>query len=359
MCFILADVMDVKSNQTIYGTKTFTNKIMITGNLNVNKYLDNVDIEHLLHHTMMYNVTQNVTGRKSFDSLSTSSINLLNCTDQSCPLWDIFSKLKNDTVKRTDQNIKVNGTKTFSNGSIIHGDLTVNGTIGGLQFPGDFLLQDANQTINATYTFTNVSFLNNLTTDFVNGVNLTDLYERVLRKSGHPQTVTGYWLFNESSHFNRVVIDGLVDGVNLSRDGLLTNQNHSFTGEKTFYNGAHFDKLFAKNLTVTGLIDGVNLTSLKEELVTNHSKDVIITGTKIFENEVSFAGNLTVLGLIDGVNISDLNRRAVKLDLDQVITGQKVYHSSFSITTADIYSRIKLYDFGHMSNHISLFIKKA
>lgn len=322
---ILADVMDVNSNQTIYGTKIFTNTIVMAGNLTVGKHLDNVDINHLLHQTMMYNVSQNVTGQKSFDSLSTSSINLLNCTDTSCPLWDIILKLKSDTVKKTDQNIKVNGTKTFSNGSIIRGDLTVNGTIGGVQFPGDFLLRDTNQTINATYTFTNVSFLNNLTTDFLNGVNLTDLYERVLRKSGHPQTVTGHWVFNESSHFNQLVIDGTVDGVNLSRDGLLTNQNHSFTGAKTFYNGTHFNKLFAKNMNVTGLIDGVNLTSLKEELVTNHSNDVIITGTKVFQNDVSFAGNVTILGLIDGVNISDLNRRAVKLDLDQVITGQKVF----------------------------------
>lgn len=75
--------------------------------------------------------------------------------------------------------------------------------------------------------------------------------------------MTGYWTFNESSHFDRLVINGIVDCVNLSRDGLLTNQNHSFTGEKTFTNGAYFNKLFAKNMPVTGLIYGVYLTSLK------------------------------------------------------------------------------------------------
>ena len=316
--------MDVQSNQTINGAKNFTKQIAILGNLDVAQHIDGVDIEHLLHHTMKYNVTQNVTGHKTLDTLSTSNIKLLECTEESCPLWNIISKLKTDTVKKSDQNIIVKDIKTFADGSIIRGNLTVNGTIAGVELPGDFLLQGVNQTVNATYTFNNVSFTNNLTMDNFNGVNLTELYQRVLRKSGNSQIVTERWIFNDSTTFNRLSVNGNVDGVNLSRDGLLTNQNHSLTGQKTFYNGINIEKLYVKNMTVSGLIDGVNLTALKEDLLTKYSDDIIVTGTKVFENHVSFAGNVTILGLIDGVNISDLNSRAMKLDSDQIVTGKKV-----------------------------------
>ena len=314
--------MDVSSNQTITGETIFTKNLQILNNLQVHDHLDGVDIDAFIKNVMTYNTTQNVTSTKSFSNLTTDSIWFNNCTDQQCTWLNILLKLKEESIHKTNGQISVNGSKSFSD-VLIRGNLTFNGLLDGFEFPGDFLQRSSDEVINGSYTFNNVTFLRNITADTLNGHNLTELYERVLRKVGHEQLITGNWTFYDHTHFNKLQVDGLVDGVNLSRDALLANEDQEISGEKTFHNGIHASSLLVHNMTVSGLIDGVNLTQLNEELVKKLADDIIIKGKKIFENHVSFGGNLSV-GLIDGVNISQLNDQAMKLDEDQVVTGKKV-----------------------------------
>jgi hypothetical protein len=321
--------MDTHSNQTISGHKTLEGNIVLSNDLQIDSKIDGVDINELIKQALMYNVPQNITAFKTFTSVKTSSFQLLNCTSISdCPWLDIFEKLRGDTVRKSDTDVKVNGTKTFTDDVTVLGNVTVVGDINNVSFPDAFLLQGENETVSGTYTFSNVTFNDNVTTDTFNGYNLSELYQRALRKTGDNQVVTQHWTFiNETNFHKDLHVDGTIDGINLTRDALLTNQNHSFLDSVSFKNNIHVKELIAGNMTVSGLIDGVNLTALKEDLVTL-SDDIIIKGKKIFENHVSFAGNWTILGLIDGVNISDLDRRAMRLENEQVVTGTKVFLST-------------------------------
>ncbi|XP_066920173.1 uncharacterized protein [Clytia hemisphaerica] len=230
---ITEDIMDVSSNQTITGNTIFTKNLQMSNNLQVHDHLDGIDINAFIKNVMTYNTTQNVTATKFFSNLTTDSIWFNNCTDQQCTWLNILLKLKEESIHKTNGQISVNGTKSFSD-VLIRGNLTLNGLLDGLEFPGDFLQRSIDEVINGTYTFNNVTFVKNITADTLNGYNLTELYERVLRKVGHEQIVIANWSFNDHTHFDELQVDGLVDGVNLSRDALLANQDHVISGEKTF-----------------------------------------------------------------------------------------------------------------------------
>lgn len=318
----LGNVLNTFSDQTITGNKTFHHKLVINADLLVNGLIDSVNLTKIQSTSMLMNKTQTITGAKTFGSLKTSNVMLLNCTAD-CELLESLRNLTTNTARYSNQTIAVKGVKRFLNGLSVTGNV-VAGSINDIAFPGNFLVQGAAQTVVGTTHFeNNVTFLSEVFMSEFNEYNLTELYERVLRTVGD-HTVTGNFVFSEEVTFNNLNVTGKVDGVNLA-DIAYTNQNLTFESQKTFQNKLFIDHLSTYSMAVKGFIDGLNLTVLKAELVTL-SGDKIIKGKKTFNNHVSFAGNWSIKGLIDGVNITELVQNAMRIDKSQVVTGRKVYN---------------------------------
>ena len=320
--FTIGNVLDTVSDQTITSEKTFKSHVTVQGDLMTTGLIDGVAISEAYNNTVFFNTTQSITGYKIVNNITANDVIINNC-DHDCQLLQVLQNLKYETVHKSNQQVQINGTKTFVNGLNLNSDIKVLGFVNGLVIPADLMLQDANQSLYGENIFENVTM--NINVDQINGVNLTHIYQNAWRKDDNV-TLTGIKTFLDdviiSGDLN---VDRDIDSVNLD-DVVMSSKNQNITGKKTFATEVYIKELDVVSMTTHGLIDGVNLTYIDSELV-RLSGDTIVEGTKVFSRHVTFLGNWSIPGLIDGVNLTELDKNAMRLDGDQTVIALKVTYS--------------------------------
>ena len=308
-------------SQTITGKKFFKSNISILGDLFSSGLIDNTNIYEAYMSTMLNGITQNVTGYKEFNTLNAKSVELYEC-EYDCPLLNILQSINSNVVHKSNIPLAIKGMITFVTGLNISGNATVKGFINDILLPYDLMIQGQDQTVLGTCQFlNNLTVKGNATVQKINSVNISEVFEMALRKSGE-QNVTGVKIFIDSTIFNSAVVNGTVNGI-YTNEFVLSQVDQTVNGVKTFSADTLIDSLSVGSMTVDGLVDGINLTYLESELV-KMSGNQIVKGIKLFESHVSFNGNFTITGLIDGVNLTDLAANAMRTDGNQVVTGVKV-----------------------------------
>ena len=189
-----------RGNQTIHGDKTFKNKVMIEGDIQAYGLVNNVNVSDMYLRAMTLDSTQNITG-----------------------------------------------LKTFLNDVHVRKDLNLTGSIDGLDISSHAVTLKDDQIISGEKTFDNSVSVEKLYVEsmevegLVDGVNVTDLDDKILRVSGN-QTISGNVTFDS---------DLLVDG----------------------------------NLTINEDLNGIKISDLKNLMTVDG--DQIITGRKVSDIDCS------------------------------------------------------------------------
>ena len=316
--------MDTTTDQFISGEKIFENKLTILKDLVTMGLIDGVDVNDAYTSTLFMHKDQNITGYKTINKFKANTVAITDC-QHDCKLLDLLKDISYGTARESNEIVNITGTKSFVNGVSVYTDATVKRFVNGLILPDDLLLQGTDQTVFGQVLFTNdVRIEGNVTSSSINGINITDMYNRAMRTTGY-QNISGTKVFEGLAIFeNDVTVDGLIDSVNLEKDVVLSSEDQTVTGKKMFQADTYIKELYVGSMSAYGLIDGINITELDEELLklTGHQ---VVKGTKVFEAHVSFNGNWSIPGLIDGVNITELDQNAMRINGDQTVTGSKVF----------------------------------
>ena len=115
-----------------------------------------------------------------------------------------------------------------------------------------------------------------------------------------------------------------------SRKTLSKNKDQVINTEFNFERETRVKNLKAKNIIISGTVNGVDLSLLAEKAL-YVDKDQVIRGNKTFAENAVFEDNIRVGGQVDGVNISD----AVFLNSEQVIYGRKEFSGNLLFKSRD------------------------
>lgn len=160
-----------------------------------------------------------------------------------------------DDVLYTHGNQTITADKTIHTNNIIFHKLIVNGTVDGKRIPDDVVPLNHTQPITIVTKLQFVTIKVNVLTivfalveNLVDGVNLENLVNDSLTFEG-PQFVNGTknltagLTIDENSNLN---IDGLLNGINISavvEDAVLLYEDQVIGGNKTFHNSVTFYRL--------------------------------------------------------------------------------------------------------------------
>ncbi|XP_070577256.1 outer membrane protein A-like [Ptychodera flava] len=377
--FIDTDAVCNSGPQVITANKTFTNGFSVTGDIVVNGEVNSIDISQEVFRKSQ---NQNVTGMYTFQDVNvTGSVTLtgeVNGVDiaelqREAVLTDVQQIISADIIFVNDIHVEtsLNITGTLngidvgdlyfntpmldedsvveSNHVIFAGSLVINGNLNLTDFVNmddlselfkDVVFLHTDQDITETKTFTeNVVVVSDMIVSsnmtvhgIVDGVHFESVLEdAVYLDSSVPQNITGKKIFANDIHVNGdIIIDGKVDGFDLSEEAVTLNGNEEIPGLKTFNNDVQMNA----NMVVTGNINGIDITAVEGDLLQTSGNQIIV-GNKTFMNDIKMQGDLFVDGTVDGVN---LNEEACTLGTPQFITAVKRFknityvHGSLKIT---------------------------
>ena len=190
------------------------------------------------------------------------------------------------------------------------------------KFKSQVVTLDSNQVIYGKKRFLGGLFFDGqLKVDLLNGVNITELESRVIRKD-YPTRVSGNKivrgkLIMENSDLEVKGLINNVDLIKLTRDAVYKNRDNVITGHITFASDIRVE-----DLNVQGKLDGVSV----DDLVFLNQNNTIKTGLS-FEDDVTIEGQLLIEdGSINGCNLKRLVNESVRLDFaSTLIKGKKTF----------------------------------
>ncbi|XP_014676217.1 PREDICTED: uncharacterized protein LOC106816174 [Priapulus caudatus] len=302
---IPGDFLDVTTNQTVTGVKTF-NLVNALKNINVFGTVDGVDITNFTDEVVTLSTEQTISGVKTFT------------TDQTVNgAMDVSGLLNgidiNQIVTKVNP-LDITGTKTFaapmSAASIaVNLTITTSGTVDGVdiaELAANKVTLSTAQDLYGEYTFANqVSVLGNLDIDgMVNGVDMDVFAPSVMTKSTS-QTLTGSNTFTDVTTTNNVTLGSGINGVDLS---LLASESMFLDVDNIISKVTTFSEsvTMTGGITVNGNIDGVDLTALAADAVLRNTTDnQVVTGDTVL---VAFTAD-------EDINATTVNGISIKNQL--------------------------------------------
>ncbi|XP_071848046.1 uncharacterized protein [Apostichopus japonicus] len=330
-------VLLTSSNQAVGGTITFSKPVTFGENLAVDGNVDSVDISDLEAISVYKNATHFIEGIKTFKTNLTSLDGLSLSSGKT---------IDSVSVEEMDQNIlkvtggqNITGSYTFTNDLDMQGNLSVEGTVNGLNLPGDILLVDSSElfVIGGPISFTQNLNVSNMTARVsIDGIStntggaVLDLLS-VSPMDNSDQVVTGSITFRDDLVLEKdTACDGDVDGVDLSelaQDAVGKDEDARVTGFKTFMGSLHFQQ----DIMLEGLISGVNLTSLDAGVLKLDDTIWSPNAKLIFSapNAV-FAANLETYNQhsFDSISFRDLSLHGQNETINGVKTFQAIHSNS-------------------------------
>ncbi|XP_072030159.1 uncharacterized protein [Amphiura filiformis] len=317
-------VVTLIGDYTLAGNIVFQDTMNIDGGISTSGNIDGVDVAQLASDAMTLAGNQTIQGSVTIQSVATFN------TDVQVTEFindDDLSDIEQRALKLAE-NRQVTGKKTFNGPINIDGNLQVDGTVDGLDWPNDILTIRGNNTITGEKTF--LGTVNVTSSISVTGtIDGLDLSEQVVTLSGN-HSISGVKNFSSGIRVDGdVIVDGTVDGVdvaNLNASVVTLTTDQTIQGAVTFGDSANFQD----NLSVDGLVNDVNITFLYLDAVFNDKGAVQeITAQKTFANEVSVpSGFIDIVGLVNGNNMTQDFLDKVT---DQVVTGQKTFSDGLSV----------------------------
>ncbi|XP_030836291.1 uncharacterized protein LOC100888867 [Strongylocentrotus purpuratus] len=322
-------------NQDITAGKTFSNGITINGNLAVTGTVDGVDVSDLADRAVVTsdvnNAVQTITAPVTLSAV-TAEMNVnygghLQTVD--------IQALDSSYFSRSASSQTIIGSKRYTGNVIIAtgASITVNSLdLDGLlntwdmdQLHEEVWMDDAVDTIYGVKTFQQcISIKGDLLVDgTVDGVDISDN----VMVTNQVQLVTGFKAFTSD-----VAIDGqnlnfensiTIDGVDVSDWGghaVLKASGYTITADLAF-ESIHFDE----DVGVTGLCSGLNFSP---RTFMTKSRDQTVTAIKTFQFGVLFSGNMDVTGTVQGADVQDIKTTSLLVSGEQTITGPLVLQTS-------------------------------
>ena len=306
--FLIGDTVLQNESDVISGRKTFDAGLVV-GNIDVVGKINKVDVSHdlvTIHNDQLIKSSKIESDDWGFnDSLYLGgSLNSINITNEFV------------SVKKHE---KLTGKKSFAS-NLEAGNVTV-GLLDDVavdRFTNDVLTKNNSKKVTGIKTFKeSLPILEDVfVTGYVKNINLKQLKSEVFRLNNSiSDRGKGSLAFALPVEIlGNLSVDGKINGLEFSRDLVLTSANQTVKGRKTFSSGCSVKG----DVTVNGLIDG-----LQSDDFFLMSLDQAATGMKIFANSLDLNGNIILRkgNTIGNVRLADLSEDAVLISRDQNLTG--------------------------------------
>ena len=290
-----------------------------------------------------------------------------------------ISQLDRDAV-RINGTETIGGRKTFLKNVTVLGNVDIKETLNGInvtELLNDIVYKSRNQTITGKKTFTaengikvesDLTSKNVILKGLINGVNITEL-DATMVKLSTDQILYGHYTFVNRTVFDEDVnVKGLLNGVDLSSDVMLTSGDQRSTGVKEFknmvVNGSieidgkvdgvdisefaksrvtlstnqtiYGEKTFEADVTVAGDIDvsagaTVNGIDISEEVLLVDDDPLVVKGRKRFTQDMTISGDLKVTGWIAGLNVSEMDSKIVRTDDVKELRGKTTFVKNLTV----------------------------
>ena len=356
VCHLKEDVVSNGTKDTIAGTKTFSDKLVMEQNLLLKKKLNNVslaedlvnikdnqvitakkifangiDLESvklkgklngiaLENETLSLHKNETIGGMITLNStVDAGAFNIqgyvdnVNVTELKYNTMDLFSK----------QNIT--GKKSLAQGSTAYDNIKVSNLTNGLDLgiwsSGFINIKAGNSALNDVIFQDNMKINGNVTVSGKIKIHRLSFPEDIVLVRGK-QDITGRKQFNaELKVMGNLKTSGVVDNINLN-DTVTVSKTDIIKGRKTFKNSTRY----LKNIVVakSSLINSVDLSEFRKNVVTLHEKQVI-KGQTSFIGPLTAEDCLTVNGYLDTLPVGyfdSLLKNAMLSDSTQTIKGQ-------------------------------------
>ncbi|XP_063960929.1 uncharacterized protein LOC129268173 isoform X2 [Lytechinus pictus] len=330
MSTLWAQAALVTESETLAGTKTFAGTMSVTGDLIVGGDVNTVDLST---EVMMVNASQEVTGAMTFEcfkatgNVQAADGDITNLNEED---WTAFV----DGRVTLSTNQEISGDVTFADQVTVNGNIDTDSLVNDIDLPDlkdSILYKSGDQTITGVKTFTgSVEFDGAVSiTGTLDGVNIEDMTGRAIYLDDGTQSISSKKTFTDalivSNHITVSADVNNVDLAALNSDIVWTDDGaQSIAGKKIFNDGFHAEQ----SITVTGTVNDVDIS----EDVLTLTRTQTVTGSYTFDSAVAIAESLTVSGTINGVSIQALDADAMKKNKVQGVSSHIVFENDVSVT---------------------------
>ena len=362
------ELVTLDSDQEIFGSKTFVESLRVSGNfiMRENFTINDVDISQLVEAAIHINNEENI------DELSLDEVVIYNSTIQGMINNDTYSSLHQlySEVLHFNGDQIVTGRKQIDQLNVTSNLYTTQ--LNSYNFPSDFARLNTDQIFQGQKIFEdNVVFKENIGLEgTINDIEVRRLKDDVVTLDGN-EIVAGKKEFTQYVHIDGdIVVGGLVNGIDLSKNAMLLNGNQQVSAQKQFMSISYEQLLVAvksdldvsstideidlsdlnfagmmisRNETITGsicfqqpnyntsthYINNIDLHALKEDIVTLNT-DQTISSDKIFEI-IQMQKNLITASIIDEIDVSELETNTVYANQTITVEGELELSSNLII----------------------------
>ncbi|KAF8787177.1 hypothetical protein HNY73_008801 [Argiope bruennichi] len=217
--------------------------------------------------------------------------------------------------------------KIFTGEVIVHGPITTKEGINGVNLADmnnrAFKLRGDNYVTKAL-EFEDVTVQNIHVAGLINGLNLTYIAEDSLKKTG-PQVVTGKTTFEAGFQVDGDIDADTVNDLNIPRDILLKSIPQAITGKFTIQT-----LNVAGDVVIDGLVNGLDLSEIAQNIAQT-GQDTVIDSNVTFAEPIHVYEDVNVTGVVNGIDLNRISETILLKEGDQIITGSKVLKGNVTI----------------------------
>ena len=255
-------ILDRNKNQIINGTLKFETDVTFQKQSTIEGYLNDVNISEFKKNVVTLSTDQTIEGEKIFATVTVKDDLIL---DNLKVIGKVNKKDLSDLCKkivRVSGRHRIYGSKRFADNVTFNKNVSVSGKINRLRIPQDVCLLSRNQSITGLKIFQDNMFIrgdlivNNGTK--VDGVDVDLLAKNAVYLNKTQTILSPIEIKSTLKLHDGMIVDGLVNGVNITKDNLLLrNGQQTVTGKKTFKH-----VLVHGHLKLDGKINGVDLLEM-------------------------------------------------------------------------------------------------
>lgn len=220
--------------------------------------------------------------------------------------------------------------------------------INGLKYREDFVLDIGKRVVYGRKTFESLNLVQNVTIrGLLNGVNVSH-FHHVLKIDGR-QTISADKIVKGDLYVrNNLMIDQLINGISIGEIVFLS-ENSTIVANKIFHQ-IEVESLLLNTTTIVHPLKGLNIYNLFNNSLMKSARQRV-TGSKTFIGEliVIKEGNLKT-NQFNGYDISEIWDDAVLIDVDQTITGRKIFVENVTFENVWLTGSIDGITYANISN---------
>ena len=292
---LAADILPLNMNQNIDHSMHFQN-LRVDKNLILEGFINGLNTSNIVTKHGSHEIFASKTFLNDVTANEVNVNKLINekTINPSTVLLTIGDQVINNSIKFSDK--------------ILIPNLQVNGPVNGIninQFYGEVVTQDSDHIIKGEKHFNelNLDELSMRTGSTIDDIDVIKLWNDILWTYGD-QEVTAPINFTNIAIDGNLIVDGLINGISVPKDVILTNENAQITSGNKFLSSVKVNRMEVHH-SING-IGLVNRPQLELDIMLK-SKVQTVVGTKVF-NKMHLGGHSLVRGTVDGVKLSQLKR---------------------------------------------------